>query len=159
MEYVESKLTRRQATLGEGSAQQQQQQGESPHTSLSDDHSFRAPPGAFDPQKRTMHGKLMEVDLGEESRNHNVALTEQAKRKLHGQPGDDGDSDGRFSRKTRLGKDGQPIRNRNRRNSDDLKRDQLVEQILHESKRMLSSFSQLTAAPIYVSHQPGGTMC
>jgi hypothetical protein len=34
----------------------------------------------------------------------------------------------------RLGKDGKPWRPRNRRGSDDIKRDQLVEQFLHENR-------------------------
>lgn len=39
-------------------------------------------------------------------------------------------------KKPRLGKDGKPWRSRNRRGSDDIKRDQLVEAFLHENRRM-----------------------
>lgn len=38
-------------------------------------------------------------------------------------------------KKVRLGRDGKPWRGRKRRGSDDVKRDQLVEQFLHENKR------------------------
>lgn len=37
--------------------------------------------------------------------------------------------------KVRLGKNGKPRRTRRRRNSDDMKRDKLVEEVLRESKR------------------------
>lgn len=91
----------------------------------------------------------MEVDLGEEVRNQNVALTEKAKRKLEGRPLDGEEQEGGGSpRKTRLGKDGQPIRGRNRRNSDDIKRDQLVEQILHENRRTYISSLAETPPPL-----------
>ncbi|KEZ44192.1 hypothetical protein SAPIO_CDS3120 [Scedosporium apiospermum] len=133
MEYVESKLTSRHATLTGTLPPQQQPQQQGVLSTGAD--ASTTPTGGFDAQKRTIHGKLMEVDLGEEVRNQNVALTEKAKRKLEGRPFDGEEQEGGGSpRKTRLGRDGQPIRGRNRRNSDDIKRDQLVEQILHENR-------------------------
>jgi hepatocellular carcinoma-associated antigen 59 len=86
-----------------------------------------------------MQGKLMEVDLGEEARARTIALTEKAKRRLAGEPLDDGDataSDGaRPGKRVRLGPDGKPWRGKKRRGSDDLKRDQIVEAFMHENKR------------------------
>lgn len=82
-----------------------------------------------------MQGRLMEIDLGEEARDTNVARTERAT--LHGgtsTPGD-GSSGGRRAKKPRLGRDGKPWRPRNRRPSDAIKRDQLVEEILRENRR------------------------
>lgn len=87
----------------------------------------------------------MEVDLGEEVRSRNAAMTERARRRLLGEavPDDDDDDGGTAQHqrsggrptKVRLGRDGKPWRPRNRRGSDDVKRDQLVEAILHENRR------------------------
>lgn len=79
-----------------------------------------------------MSGRLQEVDLGEEARARNAAMTEQARRRLAGEaPADE--SEGR--RPPRLGKDGKPWRPRKRRASEDIKRDQLVEELMRENKR------------------------
>lgn len=75
----------------------------------------------------------MEIDLGDEARSRNEALTERARRKLQGEAIEDEEQAGR-PRKVRLGKDGKPWRSRNRRNSDDVRRDQLVEEILRENR-------------------------
>lgn len=84
-------------------------------------------------QQSAMTGKLMEIDLGDEARARNIAETERARRRLEGQPDNEVDSDGR-PRKVRLGRDGKPWRGRNRRNSEDIKRDQLVEEFLRENR-------------------------
>ncbi|GJC99648.1 mRNA splicing factor rna helicase [Colletotrichum higginsianum] len=83
-----------------------------------------------------MQGKLMEVDLGDEVRARNQAMTEKAARRLLGEVDGAGadNPDGRKGKKPRLGRDGKPWRPRNRRNSDDIKRDQLVEEILRENR-------------------------
>ncbi|KAI1470086.1 uncharacterized protein F4812DRAFT_421468 [Daldinia caldariorum] len=97
-------------------------------------------------RNRALQGQLLEIDLGEEARSRNEALTERATRKLQGQLVDDedddeddeqlrnGDGSARPKKKVRLGRDGKPWRPRNRRNSDDIKRDQIVEEILRESR-------------------------
>ncbi|KAI0483076.1 hypothetical protein GGR56DRAFT_670880 [Xylariaceae sp. FL0804] len=95
-----------------------------------------------EPQKPTaLLGKIIEVDLGDEMRKRNAAMTERAKRRLKGEAVDDEDDDddkagpgARSSKKVRLGRDGKPWRPRNRRTSDDIQRDRLVEDILHENK-------------------------
>lgn len=99
-----------------------------------------------------VHGRLMEIDLGEEARNRNVALTERARRRLEGAPLEsDSEADGGSAAagpggasapasalgkggKVRLGRDGKPWRSRNRRTSDDLRRDQLVEAVMRENR-------------------------
>lgn len=85
-------------------------------------------------QKHTaLTGKLFEVDLGDEVRSRNAAMTDRARRKLQGLSVEDEESAER-PKKVRLGRDGKPWRPRNRRNSDDIKRDQLVEEILRENR-------------------------
>ncbi|KAI1209100.1 uncharacterized protein F4807DRAFT_461219 [Annulohypoxylon truncatum] len=93
---------------------------------------------------RALQGQLMEIDLGDEARSRNEALTERATRRiLHGEAvaDDDDDTDGKSGgggrpRKVRLGRDGKPWRPRNRRTSDDVRRDQLVEEILRENRHV-----------------------
>lgn len=63
-------------------------------------------------------------------------MTERARRRLQGQIDEEeqDESKGR-PRKVRLGRDGKPMRQRNRRGSDAIKRDQLVEEFLSENRR------------------------
>jgi len=78
-------------------------------------------------------GKLVEVDLGEEARARNE---ERTRRKLVGEPVSDEEGKGpKKPTKVRLGRDGKPWRGRKRRNSEDIKRDKMVEDILRENKR------------------------
>ncbi|KAI0404361.1 hypothetical protein F4802DRAFT_598323 [Xylaria palmicola] len=86
-----------------------------------------------DGKHTALTGKLLEVDLGDEVRSRNAAMTDRARRKLQGLAVEDEDEAGR-PKKVRLGRDGKPWRPRNRRNSDDVKRDQLVEEILRENR-------------------------
>ena len=75
-------------------------------------------------------GKLHEIDLGPDATLKNIARTEAAKRRLEGGEEDIEEVIG----KVRLRKDGKPWRGRRRRNSEDVKRDQLVEEVLRESR-------------------------
>ncbi len=84
-----------------------------------------------------LRGKLQEIDLGDEVRARNIAMTERATKKLTGEAIEDDDQDPSGARKVRLGPDGKPWRSRKRRGSDDVKRDEMVERLLHENKRML----------------------
>lgn len=92
-------------------------------------------------EQLAMKGKLHEIDLGAESRARNIAMTERATRRLRGNDSavDDEvkDEDTQKARpgKKALGRNGNP-QQRDRRNSDDIKRDQMVEQFLHENKSM-----------------------
>lgn len=83
-----------------------------------------------------LHGRLLEIDLGDEARARNIEMTERARRRLQGQIDEEEleESKGR-PRKVRLGRDGKPMRSRNRRGSDDIKRDRLVEAFLSENRR------------------------
>ena len=93
----------------------------------------------------------MEIDLGDEARARNVALTDLARRRLL-----DADTGTTTTppetepaqKKPRLGRDGKPWRGRKRRNSEDIARDKLVEQILHESRRT----SPAPPSPAAVDH-------
>ena len=80
----------------------------------------------------TALGRIHEIDLGPMTKERNIALTEAAKqrRELLRQ-GRDPDAEER--EKPRLRRDGKPFR-RKRRNSADIKRDKLVEEILGESR-------------------------
>ncbi|KAM5355782.1 hypothetical protein ACJ41O_002428 [Fusarium nematophilum] len=79
-----------------------------------------------------MQGHLMEIDLGNDVRDRNISRTERATQN-GGVGAEDGTQD-RRAKKPRLGRDGKPWRPRNRRGSDAIKRDQLVEQVLRETR-------------------------
>jgi len=70
-----------------------------------------------------MQGQLMEINLDDHSaRSENAVQADSAT---------DG---GPRAKKPRLRRDGKPWRPRNRRDSDALKRDQIVDEILHETR-------------------------
>lgn len=76
-------------------------------------------------------GRLHEVDLGPDATARNIQRTEEAWKRLEGgQVGSLEDAS-----KVRLGRDGKP-RRRQRRTSEDIRRDQLVEAVLSEAKCM-----------------------
>lgn len=84
-------------------------------------------------------GKLHEIDLGPDAKLRNIERTVAATRSLAGgDPLEPNDQD-LGGKKPRLNKDGKPWRQRKRRNSEDIRRDQLVEEVLRESKRRSSS--------------------
>ncbi|KIH89646.1 hypothetical protein SPBR_07209 [Sporothrix brasiliensis 5110] len=78
-------------------------------------------------QQLATKGKLHEIDLGAEARARNVAMTERATQRLRS-TGDAGGG-GSAEEGTQSGRGG-----KRRRGSDDIKRDQLVEQFLHENR-------------------------
>ncbi|KAL8719394.1 MAG: hypothetical protein Q9225_003599 [Loekoesia sp. 1 TL-2023] len=75
-------------------------------------------------------GKLQEIDLGLDATLRNIARTEAAKKRLEGGEPEFEEVTG----KVRLRRDGKPWRGRRRRNSDDVKRDKLVEEVMKESR-------------------------
>ena len=81
-------------------------------------------------------GKILEVDLGNEARDRNVILTEKARRRLDGEEVEDESATEGKPKKVMLGRDGKPWRGRKRRTSEDIRRDQLVEEVLRENRRM-----------------------
>ena len=132
-EYIESELAKRHAAEASAAAA----------ASGMEQHVEPTGPTIADAQGKpvaqpAMQGKLMEIDLGDEARARNVAMTERARRRALGEAVDEGeDASAGLSRprKVRLGRDGKPWRGRNRRNSEDVKRDQLVEEFLKENRR------------------------
>jgi hypothetical protein len=80
-----------------------------------------------------MQGKLLEIDLGDEVRARNLAETERATRRLGGEAVEDEDGSSQ-AKKPRLGRDGKPWRSKNRRGSEDVKRDQMVEEFLRDNR-------------------------
>ncbi|KAK2027139.1 hypothetical protein LX32DRAFT_593334 [Colletotrichum zoysiae] len=141
MEYIESHLSNRKPSAAQSSTNPPPSESTTSQASASAPSLAPLPPSLpaadSDPKNHPiMQGKLMEVDLGDEARARNQAMTEKAARRLLGEvDGADADApDGRRAKKPRLGRDGKPWRPRNRRNSDDIKRDQLVEEILRENR-------------------------
>ncbi|KAL8931470.1 MAG: hypothetical protein Q9211_006940, partial [Gyalolechia sp. 1 TL-2023] len=85
-------------------------------------------------------GKLHEIDLGVDATLRNIARTEAAKKRLDGGEPEVEEATG----KVRLRRDGKPWRGRRRRrNSDDVKRDKLVEEVMKESR--LEIYDELEA--------------
>ncbi|KAK2798214.1 hypothetical protein FQN50_008912 [Emmonsiellopsis sp. PD_5] len=100
-------------------------------------------------------GKLHEIDLGPDSKLRNIERTQAATRRLAGdEPLEEDDEKIAGSRKDRPGKDGKYWRGRRRRNSEDIKRDQLVEEVLRESKRELPSSNAYLYRELDVYDEP-----
>ncbi len=106
-------------------------------------------PGGVAREQLVMMGKLHEVDLGAEARARNIAMTERATLQLRGSGRADATSTPGLGSAVDAGskpaREGQPPR-RKRRNSDDVKRDEMVEQFLHENKSMSSQSSPSPAS-------------
>jgi len=139
-EYIESELARRHAA--EARAAAAAANGTAHPTEQRSSVAATTDAQGKPVVESAMQGKLMEIDLGDEARARNIAMTERARRKALGEAVDEDEDSGAGSsrpRKIRLGRDGKPWRGRNRRNSEDIKRDQLVEEFLKENSRKLSS--------------------
>lgn len=122
MEYIESELARRQNRTqanNESSAASQLNQSDA-------NDSFS---NAFSKREPATLGKLHEIDLGQETKLQNIARTEAATRRMAGESSDAVEE---------VARNGKPWRNR-RRNSEDIERDRLVEEVLRESKREFST--------------------
>ncbi|KAF5690778.1 hypothetical protein FDENT_3664 [Fusarium denticulatum] len=119
MDYIESRLYNRavgntsQNTLSASASDPARQ----PSATTTNHESGRA----------VMQGQLMEISLEDHSARSENAL--QADSAADGGP---------RAKKPRLRRDGTPWRPRNRRDSDALKRDQIVDEILHETRRQNS---------------------
>ncbi|KAL2269845.1 hypothetical protein VTJ83DRAFT_2029 [Remersonia thermophila] len=131
---TESELARRKRLAADAAARQQRQQEEQERQrregggrgALTDENGMPIE------SQRVLQGRLLEIDLGDEARARNIAMTERARRRLRGQIEEEEEA-GR-QHKARLGRDGKPVRSHHRRGSDDITRDQLVEQFLSENK-------------------------
>ncbi|CAP64975.1 uncharacterized protein PODANS_1_13650 [Podospora anserina S mat+] len=132
-EYVETALARRKRQAAELTVQQESlDAGASSANAANSDPSTLPFSGPQVDSQRALQGKLMEIDLGDEARERNIEMTERARKRLQGQIDEEDENEGRS--KTRLGPDGKPWRGRRRRGSEDIKRDQLVEEFLSENK-------------------------
>ena len=123
MAYIDSELARRRQTQHTSSHDPNTEGFGGLSASGTIDAAVQRQPAAL--------GKLHEIDLGPDATLTNIARTEAAKRRLE----DGAPEVEEYSGKVRLGRDGKPRRSRKRRNSDEIKRDKLVEEILKESKR------------------------
>ncbi|RKF81942.1 putative mrna splicing factor rna helicase protein [Golovinomyces cichoracearum] len=93
--------------------------------------------GTIVPRQPATLGMLQEIDLGDEAREQNVKMTERATRRLDGEMTEDEKEAGtsrKKGRKKRPGKDGKNWWGRKGRRGDDIKRDQLVDQVLRENR-------------------------
>ena len=121
MAFIDSELAKRQHQDQSTSTNPPDGQDLSPNGALLG-AGLRRQPAAL--------GKLHEIDLGPDATLRNIARTHAAQRKLQGIEPEIDQSTG----KVRLRKDGKPWRPRKRRNSEDVKRDKLVEEFMHETK-------------------------
>ena len=126
MAYIDSELAKRRQAQASMSANDGQ---DSTVTSmgLGPDLTVNREPASL--------GKLQEIDLGPDATARNIAATEAAKRRLAGEVSEHEE----VPVKVRLRRDGKPWRPRKRRNSEDVRRDQLVEEVMRESKSMVET--------------------
>ncbi|CEI64101.1 hypothetical protein FVEN_g8951 [Fusarium venenatum] len=117
MDYIESRLSNRAAR---DSSKPTSSASASDPTRQSSTMATKHETG-----RAVMQGQLMEIDLGDHAQDSSAARNAGA-----GQ----GDGDERRAKKPRLRRDGKPWRPRKRRDSDAVKRDQLVDEILREAK-------------------------
>jgi hypothetical protein len=130
MAYIDSKLAERRQPVSPSVAQPQSQnpalqQQDTPGATSRDTSHIQRQPATL--------GKLLEIDLGRETHERNIARTEAAWRRLDGEVIDD-DSTPAQKGKVRLGRDGKPFRSRKRRNSEDIRRDKIVEEVMRENR-------------------------
>ena len=129
--YIESEMAKRR--LGPASPQPS---NEASHAQLSSEEN-PDPSGKRPIQRQPASlGKIHEIDLGHNASIRNRERTELAMRRARGE--NIPPEEPAVVKKPRLGRNGKPRRGPKRRNSEDLKRDQLVEQVLHESRRKLA---------------------
>lgn len=126
MAYIDSELAKR---LHPASVAAQSRTSQPPHHVAAAAAPSPQAPAALQRQPATL-GKLQEIDLGAEAHERNVQRTEAARRLLSGGAVEDGAAE---PKRPRLGRDGKPMRGRKRRNSDDVRRDRLVEEVLREN--------------------------
>ncbi|KAL1958072.1 hypothetical protein VTO42DRAFT_5112 [Malbranchea cinnamomea] len=122
MAYVETEMAKRHYQNNPDAAVQTPADDEGPVRRASELQLPQRQPAAL--------GKLHEIDLGPDTKLRNIERTEAATRMLAGGEGvPAGATEQQSSRN-----DGKSWRGRKRRNSEDIRRDQLVEEVLRESK-------------------------
>jgi hypothetical protein len=126
MAYIDSELAKRQGHSNSTSKSNGQSNGSLTINGALIDAGLNRQPAAL--------GRLQEFDLGPDATLKNIARTEAAKRRLAG-----GDAEMEEERgKIPLRRNGKPWRGRRRRNSDDIKRDKLVEEVMRETRCKLA---------------------
>lgn len=125
MAYIESGLAKRRQGHDTSTSNGQGSEGNLSLNGTLIDAGLHRQPAAL--------GKLHEIDLGPDAKLRNIARTEAAKKRLEG--GEEEEVEEKGSGKVRLRRDGKPWRGRRRRNSEDIKRDKLVEEVMRESRR------------------------
>lgn len=103
-------------------------------TSHSNDTAGGRPTADISRREPASLGKLHEIDLGQETKLHNIARTKAATKKLTDDEVVPTDKDA-TPMGDPPGRDEKPWRNRKRQNSEAMERDRLVEEVLRESKR------------------------
>lgn len=135
MAYIDSELAKRRQSLGKSVT--------AFNGTLSDDDLVDGLPADLAKHRQPAAlGKLHEIDLGADATLKNIARTEAAKRRLEGGEPEVEETTG----KVRLRRDGKPWRGRRKRNSDDVKRDKLVEEVMRESRRRACAITTPRAA-------------
>ncbi|KAH8675508.1 hepatocellular carcinoma-associated antigen 59-domain-containing protein [Xylariales sp. PMI_506] len=130
MEYVESEIAKRHSAVASAESSSQDPSSSSAADRMRDlNGPLEMKPG----KSSALQGKLVEIDLGDEARFKNEAMTDRARRKLQGEEVEE-DDEASGSKKVKLGRDGKPWRPRNRRGSDAIQRDRLVEDFLRENR-------------------------
>lgn len=141
MDYIESQMAKRH----ERDTPSDTRASKPNDDEMSSGGLIKGTPGDQFPERQPASlGKLHEIDLGPDAKLRNIARTEAAAKRLvgdesplpEGEEEDEEEETSKMKKKQpRLGKDGKPWRGRKRRNSEDIKRDQLVEEVMRESKR------------------------
>ncbi|KIW95930.1 uncharacterized protein Z519_02996 [Cladophialophora bantiana CBS 173.52] len=135
--FIDSEMAKRRSHLLTSSNASQENSEEEPnHSSSSSDRPVLPvqKPSTTNPASTR---QLAEVDLGNSVHDSNLARTQAALERVKaGQAPVEEVDKPRRPRKPRLGRDGKPMkpRPRKRRNSEDIARDALVEQFLHENR-------------------------
>ncbi|EXJ64169.1 hypothetical protein A1O7_00505 [Cladophialophora yegresii CBS 114405] len=151
--FIDSELARRRNTPV-SSVQRRPADGSEQDSTASNDKS--PPDEKKSLANATVARPLAEVDLGTSAHHLNLARTQAALERVKaGQAPIEDDVKPPKPRKPRLGRDGKPMkpRPRKRRNSEDLARDALVEQFLHENK--IDIYDTSTPEPTNVTRRDG----
>jgi hypothetical protein len=159
--FIDSELARRRHTQISNIPEPQRHPAhDSSHDNLASAIQGRSPQKSSSANPNpasTRH--LSEVDLGTTAHDLNLARTQLALERVKaGQTPLDEEVKPPKPRKPRLGRDGKPLkpRPRKRRNSEDLARDALVEQFLHEHK--IDIYETSTPEPANAAGSGGGDM-
>lgn len=134
MAYIDSELARRRFEGAQAQIQSQFQQAPRILRPVADEEPQDGRKESQVERQPAILGRLHEIDLGDEVKSKNIKRTEWATRRLNGEPVMEDLNESKKPEKVRLGRDGKPWRGRKRRGSEDVKRDQLVEEVLRENR-------------------------